>query len=79
MARVCIQKEKNDGSVEALSVSFNRSTRADGAMHDPVLSQSARCLGPMCACWKPSAWNLVRLLPIIGYFYTKRGKCGLRY
>jgi hypothetical protein len=77
LARVAVQQSRQGGGVETLPVAYNRSSMHPDPMEDPLLTNAARCLGPDCACWQPSPWNWLKFVPILGYFFKRRGRCGL--
>lgn len=76
-SRVSAQRvQKNDQApIVAVGPAFNRTTL--GIWPEYPAAEAASCIGSDCACWRSSAWNLLLLFPFVGYFYRKRGKCGL--
>lgn len=76
-SHVSVQRvQKNDLTpIVAVGPGFNRTTL--GTWPDYPAAEAASCLGADCACWRPSSWNLLLMIPFVGYFYRKRGKCGL--
>lgn len=75
-ARMAVQRSKQGNGIESIPVAYNRSTMAQNGLDDAVRA-GCGCLGRECACWRGSAWNLLRALPILGYFIKRRGCCGL--
>ncbi len=77
-ARVLQQSPSSPGHVETgTRQAYNRSTlEPNPTGQDGVLSAAATCLGSMCAVWKPSFFNFLQYVPVVGYFYQPRGRCG---
>jgi len=63
--------------LETIPVAYNRTTMALNPMDDEVLGKHCCCIGSYCALWQNSVWNWLRYVPVIGYFKSKRGRCGL--
>lgn len=74
MVRLSIQAKK-DGVIES-TPSFNRTNLNLLPLHTVELA-NATCLGSECAWWRNSKWNFLKYIPIIGFFYDKRGRCGV--
>ena len=75
-ARMAVQRVKQGNGIETVPVAYNRSTMAQDGL-DEAVQAGCCCLGRRCACWRHSAWNFLLWLPFFGYFYKRRGYCGL--
>lgn len=75
-ARVAMQQRNANGNIETVGYAYNRTFITDLPQHDTILGKAGMCLGSGCACWKPSFWNFMCYVPIIGYWWPRCGKCG---